>query len=177
MTRTTVSTQHPAHARAGIFVGADITPAPTPGISESAAAGISSPRHLLGLEGAKPEFILGLLDAADRCRARWRASRAPQRDLEGVEVCNAFFEDSTRTRDSFELGERRLGMTVATFAASGSSISKGESMLDTLHTIVAMGVDIVVVRHPSSGASELIAREIAVSVINAGDGMHEHPTQ
>jgi aspartate carbamoyltransferase catalytic subunit len=104
-------------------------------------------------------------------------SRAPVSDLEGVEVVNAFFEDSTRTRVSFELAERRLGMTVASFGAAGSSASKGETLLDTVRTVAAMGIDVLVVRHRASGSAELLAREAPVVVINAGDGAHEHPTQ
>jgi aspartate carbamoyltransferase catalytic subunit len=177
MTRTTVAPQHPGHPRAGVFVGDEIATTPTTEHSRAVASAGASRRHVLGLEGVPASLILELLDAADRCRTRWQSSRAPRPDLQGIEVCNAFFEDSTRTRISFELAERRLAMTLTTFGAMGSSVSKGESMIDTLQTIAAMGVDIVVVRHASSGTATLLARETPVSVINAGDGAHEHPTQ
>jgi len=161
----------PAHARAGIFF--DPASAPVhPGTT--AHPGL---RHLLGLEGLSAHAIHDLLDAARAWRARWTRSRAPVTTLAGVEVCNAFFEDSTRTRLSFELAQRRLGATPLGFGVAGSSCSKGESLLDTLRTIAAMGVDVFVIRHASSGAAALAARELGVPVVNAGDGAHEHPTQ
>jgi aspartate carbamoyltransferase catalytic subunit len=135
-------------------------------------------RHLLGLEGLGGEEILELLDAADAFRRRWqREGKTPTAELRGVEVCNAFFEDSTRTRVSFEIAEQRLGATFTTFTAGGSSVSKGETLLDTCHTIAAMGVDLIVIRHPSSGAASYVAQNLDVGVINGGDGTHEHPTQ
>src|SRR5262249_22046579 len=95
--------------------------------------------HLLGLEGWSRDALLALLDAADVHRRRWAAhGHRPTTALAGVEVCNAFFEDSTRTRVSFEIAARRLGATPVSFASNGSSVSKGESLLDTLHTIVSM---------------------------------------
>jgi aspartate carbamoyltransferase catalytic subunit len=135
-------------------------------------------RHLIGLEGMGAAPILEILDDADRFRVRWRTEgRAPTRELRGVEVCNAFFEDSTRTRVSFELAEKRLGATLTTFSASGSSVSKGETLLDTCHTLAAMGVDLLVIRHRAAGAAAYVARQLDVGVINAGDGTREHPTQ
>ncbi|MBI5711776.1 MAG: aspartate carbamoyltransferase catalytic subunit [Candidatus Eisenbacteria bacterium] len=134
-------------------------------------------RHLLGLEGMSREEILAILDAAECCRARLRAGGMPFDDLRGVTVLLAFFEDSTRTRVSFELAARHLGATVATLTTAGSSISKGESLFDTVQNIGAMGVDLVVVRHSASGAPAFLARQLDVGVINAGDGRHEHPTQ
>jgi len=133
--------------------------------------------HFLGLEGMPKGEILALLEDATAQRDRLRARARPTDELAGIAVCNAFFEDSTRTRVSFELAERRLGAMGVSFSASGSSVSKGETLLDTLHTIVAMGVDIVVVRHPSSGAAAWLAERLDAGVINAGDGEHEHPTQ
>jgi aspartate carbamoyltransferase catalytic subunit len=132
---------------------------------------------LLGLEGMDARSIRALLDAAERWRRRWREDRRPHDALLGVEVVNAFFEDSTRTRTSFELAERRLGATPITFVCAGSSVSKGESLLDTLRTLVAMGVDTLVIRHRAGGAAAHAAAELPVSVVNAGDGSHEHPTQ
>ncbi len=139
---------------------------------------VTDRRHLLGLEGMPREEILELLDRAEVYRQSWRTrGRRPSHELTGVEVVNAFFEDSTRTRVSFEIAEQRLGATHVTFSATGSSVSKGESLLDTLHTITSMGVDIVVLRHAAAGAAARVARELGVAVINGGDGAHEHPTQ
>lgn len=90
---------------------------------------------------------------------------------------NAFWEDSTRTRTSFELAAQRLSADVIDFSARGSSVSKGETLIDTARNIEAMGVDVIVVRHRAAGAAELLARTVGCSVINAGDGAHEHPTQ
>ncbi|HTO91460.1 MAG TPA: aspartate carbamoyltransferase catalytic subunit [Candidatus Sulfotelmatobacter sp.] len=159
----TVAPAHPASPDAGFFV---------------APPALSRTRHLLGLEGFSGAEILDLLDHAHTYRERWRTQgRAPSRELAGVEVCHAFFEDSTRTRASFELAALRLGATSVAFTAGGSSVSKGESLLDTLQTLAAMGVDLVVLRHRSSGAAAYVAQQLEAGVINAGDGMHEHPTQ
>ena len=158
-----LATAYPAPADAGLFV---------------APPALSPDRHLLGLEGISAATILELLDDADAWRVRWRThGRAPSNELRGIEICNAFFEDSTRTRASFELAEQRLGATHTTFTAGGSSVSKGESLLDTLMTLTAMGVDLIVIRHRSSGAAAYAARHLEVGVINGGDGTHEHPTQ
>jgi aspartate carbamoyltransferase catalytic subunit len=162
---------HPAGA--GVFF--DPADAPTHAIHGNGPG--ASYRHLLGLEGLPADALLGLLESARQWRTRWSRSREPLSVLTGVEVCNAFFEDSTRTRLSFELAERRLGATPLTFRVLGSSVSKGESLLDTLRTIAAMHVDVVVMRHRSSGAAAYAAREVGASIVNAGDGAHEHPTQ
>jgi aspartate carbamoyltransferase catalytic subunit len=135
------------------------------------------PRHLLGLEGMPRESLLDLLEAAARYREKLRTPRWTSEELKGIAICNAFFEDSTRTRISFELAEQRLGAIHTTFTTSGSSLSKGESMLDTLRVLTAMHVNLVVVRHRSSGSSAFLARHLDAGVINAGDGEHEHPTQ
>ncbi len=159
-------TLHPAHPAP---VGAGIFFAPSVAIRD---------RHLIGLEGMSAAAILEILDEADQFRARWRTEgKAPTHELSGVEVGNAFFEDSTRTRVSFELAEKRLGATLTTFTAGGSSLSKGETLLDTCHTLAAMGVDLLVIRHRAPGAAAYVARHLAVGVINAGDGTREHPTQ
>src|SRR5207302_377330 len=97
--------------------------------------------------------------------------------LRGRTVVNLFFEDSTRTRTSFEVAAKRLSADVINFSASGSSVSKGESLKDTALTLEAMGADAIVIRHPSSGAAHTLARFVSASVLNAGDGTHEHPTQ
>jgi aspartate carbamoyltransferase catalytic subunit len=142
-----------------------------------APGSIASRRHLLGLDGMSRDSILELLECADRYRRAWRSGERYSDELRGVEVCNAFFEDSTRTRVSFELAAKRLGATTVTTAEAGSSISKGETLLDTLRTVVAMGVSLVVVRHRSAGLPAYLARFLDAGVINAGDGEHEHPTQ
>ncbi len=135
------------------------------------------PRHLLGLEGLARASLIELLDSAARYRERLRSRRWVSDELRGLTVCNAFFEDSTRTRVSFELAEQRLGAMHTTFTTAGSSVSKGETLLDTLRVLAAMRVDLVVLRHRSPGASSFLARHLDVGVINAGDGEHEHPTQ
>ncbi len=134
-------------------------------------------RDLLGLEGTPPETILELLDEAREWRERTRRRELPCERLRGVSVCLAFFEDSTRTRVSFELAARRLGATCVSFGAGGSSVSKGETLLDTLAVIEAMRVDLIVIRHASSGAPRHLAGRLEAGIVNAGDGMHEHPTQ
>jgi aspartate carbamoyltransferase catalytic subunit len=134
-------------------------------------------RHLLGLEGvSRPELELifdtaeTMLEVLDR-----PIKRVPP--LRGMTVVNLFYEASTRTRFSFELAEKRLSADTVNFSASGSSVAKGESLVDTVKNIEAMRTDMVVIRHGSSGAPHKLAREIDSAVINAGDGQHEHPTQ
>jgi aspartate carbamoyltransferase catalytic subunit len=134
-------------------------------------------RHLLGLEGMSRQEVLEILAEAQRYRDLLDGPGVSSRELEGVTVCNAFFENSTRTRVSFELAERRLGAIAVSFSAVDSSTAKGETLLDTLRVIQSMKVDLVVVRHPSSGAAAYLTRHLEAGVINAGDGQHEHPTQ
>src|SRR5213593_4799955 len=110
-------------------------------------------RHLLALEGMSRGELLKILELAERYRGLFDGPGVRTRELEGVTVCNAFFETSTRTRISFELAEARLGATHVSFAGGESSLTKGESLLDTLRVIQAMRVDLIVVRHPSSGAA------------------------
>ncbi len=167
------------------------SPAPDPALPGARAGLVSSQaapsapclplhldrRHLLGLEGLDRATILGLLDAAQGYRERLRAGGQPFDELRGVTVLLGFFEDSTRTRVSFELAARHLGATVTTLTTAGSAISKGESLYDTVQNIRAMGVDLVVVRHVASGAPYFLAKHLDIGVINAGDGRHEHPTQ
>ena len=135
------------------------------------------PRDLLGLEGMSRDEMLALLRSAAEWRERTRRREVPSERLRGITVVNAFFEDSTRTRVSFELAARRLGAVMATFTAGGSSVSKGETLLDTLRVIESMQADLIVLRHPSSGAAAYAARHLEAGIINGGDGMHEHPTQ
>jgi len=149
----------PAHTGAGDF----LRPAPS--------------RHFLGLEGLSRLELNALLEQAQGYRELLDGPGIASRVLEGVTVCNAFFETSTRTRVSFELAEMRLGATHVSFSAADSSTTKGESLLDTIEVVQSMKVDLVVVRHPSSGAPAYLARHLEAGIINAGDGAHEHPTQ
>jgi aspartate carbamoyltransferase catalytic subunit len=134
-------------------------------------------RHLLGLAALSAEEIRLLLDTSDGFREVSTRSIKKVPALRGRVVVNAFFEDSTRTRNSFTLAAQRLSADVIEFGSGGSSLSKGESLVDTVRTIEAMGVDVLVVRHSAAGAADLVARSVKCSVINAGDGAHEHPTQ
>jgi aspartate carbamoyltransferase catalytic subunit len=134
-------------------------------------------RHLLGLEEYSREELLTLLDMADRFVDVVERKRKKRNNLAGKVVVNLFFEPSTRTRTSFSLAARRLGADVLDFSSSGSSTSKGETFIDTAKNIEAMGIDLVVVRHSSSGAPHLLAQYLECGIINAGDGAHEHPTQ
>lgn len=133
-----------------------------------------SGRHLLGLEEKSPEAIRALLRTAALFA---NAADGEAAFLKGKVVCNLFFEDSTRTRTSFSLAARKLGANVVEFASKGSSLSKGESFIDTARNLEALGADVVVVRHKTPGTPHLLAKHLKASVINAGDGAHEHPTQ
>ncbi len=134
-------------------------------------------RHLLGLEGVSAEDITLILDTARSFREVLDRPIKKVPPLQGKTIVNLFFESSTRTRISFELAERRLSADVVNFAASGSSVSKGETLKDTARNIEAMRIDMVVIRHASSGAPHFLSRVVKANVINAGDGQHEHPTQ
>ena len=139
--------------------------------------GTDSHRHLLGLQGMHPTRIEPFLDLAESYVLLNR-QRKMQRDLlRGRTLINLFFEDSTRTRTSFELAGKRLGADVINMSVSTSSVNKGETLLDTAATLNAMRTDLLVVRHSQSGAPALLAQKVEASVINAGDGTHEHPTQ
>jgi aspartate carbamoyltransferase catalytic subunit len=134
-------------------------------------------RHLLGLEGMRRDDIQLILDTAVSFREVLDRPIKKVPPLQGKTIANLFFENSTRTRLSFELAERRLSADVLGFAATGSSVSKGETLKDTARNIEAMKVDMVVMRHSASGAPHYLSRVIDANVINAGDGTHEHPTQ
>lgn len=138
---------------------------------------LSLPQHLLGIEGLSAEQILHMLAVAESYVERNRQRDKKHRILQGRTLINLFFENSTRTRTSFELAGKRLGMDVINISAAVSSISKGETLLDTAMTLNAMHADVIVVRHPQSGAVQLIAEKVNAAVVNAGDGSHEHPTQ
>ena len=134
-------------------------------------------RHLLGLEELSAEEITLILDTAETFKEATGGCRQKLSLLAGKTCANLFFEASTRTKTSFALAARRLGADTVDFSASGSSLSKGETFIDTAKNIEAMGVDAVVVRHRTPGTPHLLAQNLACSVINAGDGPHEHPTQ
>ena len=135
------------------------------------------PRHLLQLEGLDASELGALLDRADALVPVAQREGAAPHSLEGRLVAHLFFEDSTRTRLSFEAASARLGARSLSLQGSGSSTSKGETFLDTALNVEALGVDAIVVRTNLSGGPELLARHLGCSVINAGDGRHEHPTQ
>jgi aspartate carbamoyltransferase catalytic subunit len=134
-------------------------------------------RHLLDLEDLSADEIRTILDRAEHFLSVCQPHHKKRNDLKGKVVVNLFFEPSTRTRTSFGLAARRLSADTIDFASSGSSVSKGESFIDTAKNIEAMGVDIVVVRHAVPGTPHLLAKHLNCSIVNAGDGAHEHPTQ
>jgi len=134
-------------------------------------------KDLLGMEDLSSEEIIFILDTAKSFREILERPIKMVPTLRGKTVANLFFEPSTRTRLSFELAEKRLNAAVLSFSSLGSSVTKGETLLDTAKNILAMKVDCFVLRHTSPGTPHLLARELDVSVINAGDGAHEHPTQ
>lgn len=134
-------------------------------------------RHLLGIEQLAPEEILTLLDLAETYVALNRSGNKRATALAGLTQINMFFEASTRTQASFELAGKRLGADVMNMGVSESSIKKGETLIDTALTLNAMHPDLLVVRHPMSGAVNLLAEKVTCAVLNAGDGRHEHPTQ
>jgi aspartate carbamoyltransferase catalytic subunit len=136
-----------------------------------------STQHLLGLDGVPREDIQLLLDSADTFLEVLDRPIKKVPTLQGKTVVNLFFENSTRTRISFELAERRLSADVVNFSASTSAVSKGETLLDTARNIEAMKVDIVVMRHSAAGACHFLSQRCTSRFINAGDGIHEHPTQ
>ncbi|MGE5210960.1 MAG: aspartate/ornithine carbamoyltransferase family protein, partial [Acidobacteriota bacterium] len=134
-------------------------------------------RSLLTIDDLGADGIVRILDLADHMSEVNRRANPKVPALRGKTVCSVFFEDSTRTRLSFETAAKRLSADTMTFAVSQSSLNKGESLRDTIETIAAMGVDAFVVRHRSSGAPQMIDQWTTASVINAGDGWHAHPTQ
>jgi len=138
---------------------------------------IFSHRHLLGIEGLSRPEITALLDLADAAVEISRQVEKKRATLRGRTQINLFFEASTRTQSSFELAGKRLGADVMNMSVSNSSVKKGETLIDTAATLNAMRPDIIVVRHHQAGAVHLLARKVDCSVINAGDGAHEHPTQ
>ncbi|MDQ3557107.1 MAG: aspartate carbamoyltransferase catalytic subunit [Gemmatimonadota bacterium] len=134
-------------------------------------------KDLLGLDELSGEQITGILDTAERFK---EISERPIKKvpvLRGKTIVNAFFENSTRTRISFEFAEKRLSADTVNISSTGSSVAKGETLVDTARNLEAMRINMVVIRHPASGSARFLAERIASNVINAGDGKHEHPTQ
>jgi aspartate carbamoyltransferase catalytic subunit len=134
-------------------------------------------RHLLGIEGLSPVEIEHFLDLADGYVELNRQAEKKRSLLRGRTLINCFFENSTRTRTSFEVAGKRLGADVINMAVAVSSMVKGETLIDTAMTLNAMHPDVLVVRHPESGAVQLLSEKVDCAVVNAGDGSHEHPTQ
>src|SRR5204863_4298584 len=136
-----------------------------------------STRHLLGIKDLSPSDISLILQTADQFKEVLQRPVKKVPSLRDVTIVNLFYETSTRTRFSFELAEKRLSADVINFSASASSVSKGETLLDTVNNILSMKVDMVVMRHGASGAPHFLAKHIPAAIINAGDGINEHPTQ
>lgn len=133
--------------------------------------------HLLGIKDLPAEDIHLIFETADEFKEVINRPIKKVPSLRDITIANIFFENSTRTRISFELAEKRLSADIVNFSASSSSVSKGETLLDTVNNILAMKVDMVVMRHPAPGAPHFLANHINANIINAGDGTHEHPTQ
>ena len=136
-----------------------------------------SRRHLLTLEELSGDEIRFILDTAHSFKEVSTRSVKKVPALRGRVVVNAFWENSTRTRTSFELAAQRLSADIIDFSESGSSVSKGETLIDTARNIEAMGIDVLVIRHPAAGSAHVLSKSMQCSVVNAGDGAHEHPTQ
>jgi aspartate carbamoyltransferase catalytic subunit len=136
-----------------------------------------STRHLIGIKNVTADDIQLIFETADNFKEVINRPIKKVPSLRDVTIANLFFESSTRTRVSFELAERRLSADIVNFSASTSSVSKGETLLDTVNNILAMKVDMVVMRHPAPGACMYLASRIGANIVNAGDGTHEHPTQ
>jgi aspartate carbamoyltransferase catalytic subunit len=136
-----------------------------------------STRHLLGIKNLNPEDIQLIFEHTDSFKEVINRPIKKVPSLRDVTIANLFFENSTRTRISFELAEKRLSADTINFSASSSSVQKGETLLDTVKNILSMKVDIVVLRHPAEGAPTFLSRHIPAHIVNAGDGTHEHPTQ
>ena len=134
-------------------------------------------KHLLGIKDLSEKEIHLIFETADDFKDVLNRPIKKVPSLRDVTVANVFFENSTRTRLSFELAEKRLSADVINFSSSSSSVKKGETLLDTVNNILAMKVDMVVMRHSSPGAPHFLAKHIKANIINAGDGTHEHPTQ
>lgn len=138
---------------------------------------IISVNHLLGIKYLKPEDIQLIFETADHFKEVINRPIKKVPSLRDITIANIFFENSTRTKLSFELAQKRLSADVISFSAAQSSVKKGETLIDTVNNILAMKVDMVVMRHANPGAAHFLAQNVTASIINAGDGAHEHPTQ
>src|SRR5690554_5251955 len=136
-----------------------------------------STRHLLGIKNINEDDIQTIFETADNFKEVINRPIKKVPSLRDITIANVFFENSTRTRLSFELAEKRLSADVVNFSSSNSSVKKGETLIDTVNNILAMKVDMVVMRHSSAGSPHFLSRNVGANVINAGDGTHEHPTQ
>lgn len=136
-----------------------------------------STRHLLGIKDLNENDIQLILDTAANFKEVLNRPIKKVPSLRDITIANVFFENSTRTRLSFELAEKRLSADIVNFAASSSSVSKGETLIDTVNNILAMKVDMIVMRHPYAGAGVFLSKHVDAQIVNAGDGAHEHPTQ
>jgi aspartate carbamoyltransferase catalytic subunit len=134
-------------------------------------------KHLLGINDLSVQEIELIFDTAINFKQLINRPVKKVPSLRDITIANVFFENSTRTKLSFELAQKRLGADVINFASSSSSVSKGETLLDTVNNLLAMKVDMIVLRHPNPGSAQFLAQNVNASVINAGDGTHEHPTQ
>jgi aspartate carbamoyltransferase catalytic subunit len=133
--------------------------------------------HLLGIKGLSQSHIQTIFETADNFKSLLNSPVKKTPALRDITIANLFFENSTRTRVSFELAEKRLGADVVNFSSSSSSVKKGETLIDTVNNILSMKVDMVVMRHPAPGACMFLAKHVDAQIVNAGDGTHEHPTQ
>jgi aspartate carbamoyltransferase catalytic subunit len=133
--------------------------------------------HLLGIKGMNANQIHSIFETAQGFHNLLQAPVKKTPALRDITIANLFFENSTRTRVSFELAEKRLGADVINFSSSSSSVKKGETLIDTVNNILSMKVDMVVMRHPAPGACTFLSKHIDAQIVNAGDGTHEHPTQ
>lgn len=136
-----------------------------------------STRHLLGIKDLSPTDIQLIFETADNFKDILNRPIKKVPSLRDITIANVFFENSTRTKLSFELAEKRLSADVVNFASASSSVKKGETLIDTVNNILAMKVDMVVMRHSSPGAPHFLSKHIEANIVNAGDGTHEHPTQ
>lgn len=134
-------------------------------------------KHLLGIKGLQQQQIESIFQTADNFSELLKAPVKKTPALRDITIANLFFENSTRTRVSFELAEKRLGADVVNFSSSSSSVKKGETLIDTVNNILSMKVDMIVMRHPAPGACQFLSKHVDSQIINAGDGTHEHPTQ
>jgi|SRR6185437_891541 len=136
-----------------------------------------SVRHLIGIKDLTVDDIRLILSTAVRFKEQINQPMKKVPSLRDLTIANAFFENSTRTRLSFELAEKRLSADIINFSSSSSSVSKGETLLDTINNLIAMKVEMIVLRHPSPGSAHFLSQNVNAQIINAGDGTHEHPTQ